>query len=89
MVASVFKFRHHDRRGRTPEAPSPQQQLTLLRHPGMSSMLAFKNLKKVDFVKRYNSQSGGPIPGGYLETVLRPRMLASTKGTRKPKYLHG
>jgi len=58
--------------------PSPQQQLLILQFPGMLGLLSLSGIRSVRFAVMLNAkgeESGGPIPGGVLETLVAPRLM--------------
>lgn len=59
--------------------PSPQQQLQILHYPGMAGLEALSGIPLVKFAKFIDGkgeESGGPIPGGVLETEIAPKLMA-------------
>lgn len=61
------------------EEPTPQQQLTVLRYPGMAALLSLSGISQVHFIKLLDNEkneTGGPIPGGVLETQVRSKITA-------------
>lgn len=68
--------------------PTPQQQLAMLRFPGLVGLLRVTGVPHVRFIKLVNSrgeESGGPIPGGVLETQVAAKMQTSKVGCSPPK----
>lgn len=76
MVSSMTRSKNRPRFGSLD--PTPQQQLTILRHPGMTGLLATKGVRSVNFIKqqRLVRSVGGPIRGGMLEMQIKPRLMA-------------
>ncbi|KAI7161611.1 hypothetical protein KC349_g2616 [Hortaea werneckii] len=64
---------------------TPQQKLQMLRHPGIVGLLKLR-IPKAKFIKLVHGgvTTGGPIPGGALETVVAPKIMALE--TDKKKY---
>ncbi|KAK5136072.1 hypothetical protein LTR08_004122 [Meristemomyces frigidus] len=65
--------------------PTPQQQLTLLRYPGMNGLLSLSGIPHVRFVERldYNGEKqGGSISGGLLETQVRSKITSQKQRTK-------
>ena len=57
---------------------APQQQLAALKQPGMSGLLRLSGIPHVQFIKEINYENeltGGPNPGGILETVILPKII--------------
>ncbi|GAB1741667.1 hypothetical protein NU219Hw_g7082t1 [Hortaea werneckii] len=65
--------------------PTPQQKLKLLRHHGIVGLLKLR-VPKVEFIKLVDGgvTTGGPLPGGALETIVAPKIMGSE--TDKEKY---
>lgn len=70
------------------EELTQQQQLVLLRWPGMSALMTISNVPVVQFLKTKSHDGrdvGGAIPGGFLETQVLPKLTgirpASVKKT--------
>lgn len=73
----------------------PQRPLTLqdgvalLRHPGMNALLKISGVTEVNFLKALDdsgTEVGGPISGGYLETVIRPRLQGAKTRAKASRY---
>lgn len=75
MVAS-----RNDIRWQALVKPGPHYQTAILRHPGMTGLLALSGIPYVEFIKRralFNDELiGGPIPGGILETEIMRKITA-------------
>lgn len=66
-----------------------QDGVALLRHPGMNGLLKMSGIPAVNFVKAFDdsgTEVGGPIPGGYLESVIRPRLEAAKERVTRTRY---
>lgn len=86
MVERVVQYRHHHNFKKGIENPSVQQQFALWRHNGLSSLMKIKWLKKVKFTKRSGKKTGGPIRDGFLQTQVKPKLLASTRLEDDQRY---
>ena len=69
-------------------SPSPQQQLSITKSPGYSSLLKISGVRIVNFVRvedgwARHCKSNGPIPGGFLETHVLPRLKGAASACRK------
>ena len=56
---------------------SRQDNLAISRHPGMTGLLTLHGIPHVEFTKHWNllgNETGGPIPGGVLETEILPKL---------------
>lgn len=66
---------------RSPPRPlTLQDGIAIMRHPGMSSLLKICGVPHVEFLKWYNisgREIGGPMPGGFLESEILPKLQAS------------
>lgn len=68
--------------------PTPQQQLTILRFPGIVGLLRVQGVPHVEFIKLVNKKGeewGGPIPGGVLQTQVAMKMQARAMVRSPPK----
>ena len=77
MVNRTLSARYH-RQDYDCKDPSPQQQLTILRHPGMTGLLSLSGIPSVRFTKKTRAggaEYGGPIAGSILETQIAPRLM--------------
>lgn len=76
---------YHHRNFNLTRQPTPQLKLKMLRHPGIVGLLKLR-IPKVKFIELVNGgvTTGGPIPGGALETIVAPRMMGSE--TTKERY---
>lgn len=79
MIRNVLSSRHLTQRYYIPDDElTSQQQLCLLRHPGMSGLLAISNIPLVEFTRlkppTYSSDPSGPLPDGFLQTQVLPRL---------------
>lgn len=77
MVRNTLNSRHVRQCYYIPDDQlTPQQQLSLLRHPGMSGLLAISNVPLVEFTRlkppSYSSDPSGPLPDGFLQTQILP-----------------
>lgn len=78
MVEDRLKDRHFRQDWKCSD-PTPQQQLAILRHPGMTGLLTIQGVPHVEFIKSHNwrgDEVGGPIPGGILETQIKPKLMS-------------
>lgn len=82
--ADLLKFmavgREVRQRGVHVMSPTPQQQLAILRFPGIAGLLSIQQVKNVKFIERVDENGkkyGGPIAGGALETHILPRLNTS------------
>lgn len=79
MVNDAMRARYPKRTWSLDEL-SPQHMLAISRAPGMSALLTISGVPMVQFVKRKGydgAEHGGPIPGGFLETNVRPRLMGA------------
>ncbi|KAF2478920.1 hypothetical protein BDY17DRAFT_349920 [Neohortaea acidophila] len=79
MVNDAMRARYPKRTWSLDEL-SPQHMLAISRAPGMSALLTISGVPMVQFVKRKGydgAEHGGPIPGGFLETYVRPRLMGA------------
>ena len=61
--------------------PTAQEQLSIVRCPGYTGMLKISNVPEVEFIKTFNWKKevvGGPIPGGFLETQVLPKLRGTS-----------
>ena len=82
MVYTMLHARYHRQRSSFSDEPTPQQQLAILRHPGMTGLLSISGVREVRFLQRTTPaghKSGGPIPNGVLETLIKPKIMASKR----------
>lgn len=58
--------------------PSPQEQLSIVRYPGYSSLSKISGVPHVEFITTLDykkEEVGGCISGGFLETQLLPKLM--------------
>lgn len=68
---------------------SEQLQLQLLRHPGMRAFSELSGIPLIRLLKNNDVEdAGGPLPGGFLETVMVPQIMR-TKSSACQKSKHG
>lgn len=75
----LWRYNAHQRAGFGD--PTPQQQLAILRYPGMLGLLRLSDIPQAQFVKkvdRNGEEYGGPIPGGVLETQVATKIMRIT-----------
>ncbi|KAK3707594.1 hypothetical protein LTR37_012089 [Vermiconidia calcicola] len=87
MVQSMLLQGRNHQRDRKIDNPSPQQQLAVLRYPGVSGLLAISGVPGVQFIKRVKPggpQYGGPITGGVLDTQIRPKLMSKSPAQIAP-----
>ncbi|KAI7284131.1 hypothetical protein KC345_g2450 [Hortaea werneckii] len=67
--------------------PTAQQKLIMLRHHGVVGLLKLR-IPKVKFIKLVDGEvtTGGPIPGGALETIVAPKMMEEKSDKEKYQY---
>lgn len=92
MIQSMMPTRHN-RQSYYCRSPSAQQQLAVLRHPGMNALLSLSGLRHVEFLKALDSRGqeyvdSGPIPGGILETYVKPKITAPTSTLKFRWYVN-
>ncbi|KAK4545967.1 hypothetical protein LTR36_002531 [Oleoguttula mirabilis] len=78
MLKKMLWRRNAHQRARVDD-PTPQQQLAILRFPGIVGLLRLSGIPHVQFEKlldRKGEAFGGPIPGGVLETQVAAKMQA-------------
>lgn len=64
-------------------APTPQQQMKLLRFPAMSALLTISGIPEVRLLKLHDTCSDkvdGPVPGGFFETNVVAQLTSAPKG---------
>ncbi|KAI7171526.1 hypothetical protein D0869_12213 [Hortaea werneckii] len=66
---------------------TPQQNLTVLRHPGVVGLLKLR-IPKVRFIELVDDgdMRGGPIPGGVLETIIAPKVMGSESTEKRRAF---
>jgi hypothetical protein len=68
-----------------------QQLLAIQRHPGLSELLTISGVPDVQFVKMKYSEGdeyGGPVPGGFFELHVKPKLMRVALPPPKPvKYV--
>ncbi|RMY97354.1 hypothetical protein D0862_08110 [Hortaea werneckii] len=76
LMRMLQKTNSHQTLVRNPR-PSPQQTLSMLRHPGVAGLLKLR-IPRVQFIKLAgrDKDKGGPIPGGVLETIVAPKIMS-------------
>ncbi|KAI7246161.1 hypothetical protein KC343_g7820 [Hortaea werneckii] len=82
ILNMVNKSNPHQTFGYGPPSTA-QQNLTMLRHPGVVGLLKLR-IPKVRFIELVDEWglTGGPLPGGVLETIIAPKVMGS-KTTEK------
>lgn len=91
MVRQMIGSRHLRQTHRIPdEELTPQHHLALIKHPGMSAVLSLSGIPHVQFIKAISwdkNEVGGPIPGGFLETYVLPRITGSDSSITRIGYV--
>lgn len=90
MVREMLWSRRTRRQRRAgSDAPiTPQENLAILRHPGMTGLLTLHGILQVQFIKRLGyggNEYGGPIPGGLLETEIAARLRGPKRSNLRQK----
>ncbi|KAK5108224.1 hypothetical protein LTR62_008680 [Meristemomyces frigidus] len=79
MVQKQLRARNlHQRFAWGSDNPTSQQCLIILRYPSMSTLLKIGPIATVRFLEKTRpsgSKSGGPMPGGVLETQVAPKLM--------------